>query len=123
MIKRSTASNEAILNLDTTLARTSNSDLSVAYWRKCWNVRNIFFDLLNIIDFNDSMTTMSADDIKRIIVELKKLNSKNFQDRGYCIWDWKEFRKINHRNIKALKKCIKMMKKSPTMEIYFYDSW
>ena len=25
-------------------------DLEVAYWRKCWNVRAIIFDVLNIYD-------------------------------------------------------------------------
>lgn len=97
--------------------------IEVAYWRKCWNVRNIVFELLEIYDFNDSQTMMTADDVKRVIAELRKLNSANFCDDGDCIWDWDEFKRINRRNIKALKRLAKLMKKCPDIEVYFYDSW
>lgn len=100
-----------------------NYDPSVAYWRKCWNVRNIIFELLGIEEFNDSQTTMTADDVERVVAELKKLNSKNFCDRGDCIWDWDEFKYSNRRNIKNLKRLARLMRKEPTMEVYFYDSW
>lgn len=97
--------------------------IDVAYWRKCWNVRGIIFELLEIYDFNDSQTPMTADDVKRVVAELKKLNSVNYRDDGNCIWDWDDFKRINCRNIKALKQLVKLMKKYPTMEVYFYDSW
>ena len=97
--------------------------IDVAYWRKCWNVRNIVFDLLEIDDFNDSQTTMTADDVERVIAELRKLNSANYYDGGGCICNWHEFKRINSRNIKALKQLVKLMKKYPDMEVYFYDSW
>ena len=97
--------------------------IDVAYWRKCWNVRNIVFELLEIEDFNDSETAMTADDVKRVIAELRKLNLANYCDRGDCIWDWNEFKRINRRNIKNLKRLARLMRKEPTMEVYFYDSW
>ena len=97
--------------------------IDVAYWRKCWNVRNIVFELLEIEDFNDSETTMTADDVERVVAELRKLNSANFCDRGDCIWDWDEFKYSNRRNIKNLKRLARLMRKEPTMEVYFYDSW
>lgn len=97
--------------------------IDVAYWRKCWNVRNRVFDLLEIEDFNDSETTMTADDVKRVIAELRKLNSANYCDRGDCIWDWGDFKRISRRNIRALKQLARLMKKYPNMEVYFYDSW
>ena len=100
-----------------------NYDPSVAYWRKCWNVRNIVFELLEIYDFNDSQTTMTADDVKRVVAELRKLNSANYRDRGDCIWDWDEFKRSNRRNIKNLKRLARLMRKEPTVEVYFYDSW
>ena len=97
--------------------------IDIAYWRKCWNVRNRVFDLLVIEDFNDSETTMTIDDVKRVIAELRKLNSANYYDGGGCIWNWHEFKRINRRNVKALKQLVKLMKKYPNMEVYFYDSW
>lgn len=100
-----------------------NSYIDVAYWRKCWNVRNIIFDLLHIEDFNDSQTNMTRNDVKRVIAELKKLNSKNFCDCGDCIWEWEDFKRINRRNIHRLRKLARLMRKYPGMEVYFYDSW
>ena len=97
--------------------------IDVAYWRKCWNVRNIIFDLFNV-PFNDCFeANMTADDVKRVIVELKKLNKNNYQNNGGCIWEWKEFKHINRRNIKQLKRLVRLMHKYPAMEAYFYDSW
>ena len=97
--------------------------IDVAYWRKCWNVRNIIFDLLDITDFNDSETTITVDDVKRVIAKLKKLNKNNYQDGGGCIWLWSEFKRLNCRNIKQLKRLVRLMHKYPAMEVYFYDSW
>ena len=122
-IRRKTATKEALIAFDDEMCLKYNYDPSVAYWRKCWNVRNIVFELLEIDDFNDSETTMTADDVERVAAELKKLNSKNFCDCGDCIWDWDEFKHINRRNIKNLKRLARMMRKEPTMEVYFYDSW
>ena len=100
-----------------------NSYIDVAYWRKCWNVRNILFDLLYIEYFNDSETNMSRGDVKRVIAELKKLNSANFCDRGDCIWEWEDFKRNNRRNIHRLRKLARLMRKYPGMEVCFYDSW
>ena len=101
----------------------NNYDLEVAYWRKCWNVRNIIFELLNIEDFNDSRTPMSIDDVVVVIKALQQLNAKNYTDRGSCIWDWPVFRRINRRNIIALNRLVRLMKKNDNIEVYFYDSW
>ena len=66
---------------------------------------------------------MTADDVERVVAELRKLNSANYCDRGDCIWDWDDFKRFNRRNIKNLKRLARLMRKEPTMEVYFYDSW
>ena len=99
-------------------------DLEVAYWRKCWNVRNIIFDVLNIEDFNDSHTIMTIEDVDAVIAALCKINKKNWLDRGNTIWEWKEFKGIQRDNIRNLRRLRHMMKKKPDVfEVYFYDSW
>ena len=99
-------------------------DLEVAYWRKCWNVRNIIFDVLSIENFNDSQTTMTIEDVDAVITALCKINKKNWLDRGSTIWEWKEFKNIQRRNIRNLRRLRRMMKKKPDVfEVYFYDSW
>lgn len=101
-----------------------NYNLEVAYWRKCWNVRSIIMDILKVRDNNDSYTTMTIDDVDAVITALCKINKKNWLDRGSCIWEWKEFKGIQRRNIRNLRRLRYMMKKKPDVfEVYFYDSW
>ena len=101
-----------------------NYDLEVAYWRKCWNVRSIIIDVLDVREDNDSYTTMTIDDVDAVITALCKINKKNWLDRGSTIWDWKEFKGIQRRNIRNLRRLRHMMRKKPEVfEVYFYDSW
>ena len=101
-----------------------NYDLEVAYWRKCWNVRNIIIDILKIRENNDSHTVMTIDDVDAVITALCKINKKNWLDHGDTIWDWKEFKCIQRRNIRNLRRLRHMMRKKPEVfEVYFYDSW
>ncbi len=101
-----------------------NRDLEVAYWRKCWNVRRIIIDVLDVREDNDSYTTMTIDDVDAVITALCKINKKNWLDHGSTIWDWKEFKGIQRRNIRNLRRLRYMMRKKPEVfEVYFYDSW
>jgi len=101
-----------------------NYDLEVAYWRKCWNVRRIIIDVLDVREDNDSYTTMTIDDVDAVITALCKINKKNWLDCGSTIWDWKEFKGIQRRNIRNLRRLRHMMRKKPEVfEVYFYDSW
>lgn len=100
--------------------------LEVAYWRKCWNVRAIIFDVLRRGDDNDSVIDITREEVLEIIKRLQDdLHYFDFldDDWGGCIWEWNIFRKIQKRNIKNLKKLAKMMKRHPEIEVYFYDSY
>ena len=122
-IRRKTASPEALAAFDTEWKAQYDYDLDVAYWRKCWNVRGTIFDLLHVPFDNDSQTPMSIDDVIAVIKALKQFNAKNYTDRGSCIWDWPDFQRINQRNIAALNRLVRLMKKNDNIEVYFYDSW
>ena len=98
-------------------------DLEVAYWRKCWNVRAIIFDVLNIYENNDYQCPMDVDDVSNVIHALSKLNKKNYLDDGGTIWDWKDFNRNNRRCIKRLEQLRRLMRKCDKIEVYFYDSW
>ena len=122
-IKRKSASKDALLQFDEEWRSRNNFDLEVAYWRKCWNVRDIILCALNVWEDNDSQTAMTAEDVENVIKLLKELNEKNYTKRGDCIWDWKEFRHIQRRNLRALRRLVKLMEKDDLLEVYFYDSW
>ena len=66
---------------------------------------------------------MTAGDVVRVIAELKKFNRDNYLDRGGCIWEWEDFKRQNKKNIAALKRLVRLMKKNDCIEVYFYDSW
>jgi hypothetical protein len=102
-----------------------NYDLEVAYWSKCWNVRNIIFDVLRRGDDNDGVINVTREELIEIIHRLEDgLHYSDFLEGewGGCIWDWNEFRYIQKQNMKNLKKLARMMKRHPEIEIYFYDS-
>lgn len=122
-IRRNTAPERASKIFHEEVWEKKYGSIDVAYWRKCWNVRNIIFNLF-YIPFDDCFEAdMTVDDVKRVIAELKKLNKVNYQNKGDCIWDWETFKCLNRRNIKRMKRLVKLMRKYPNMEVYFYDSW
>ena len=78
---------------------------------------------LDVWQDNDSRTPMTVDDVVTIIQNLRKFNRKNYTEWGWTIWDWPDFRRINRRNIVALNRLVRLMKKNDNIEVYFYDSW
>ena len=122
-IKRKSASKEALLQFDEEWRSRNDYDLEVAYWRKCWNVRDIILDILHVPFDNDSETKMNIEDVIAVIAALKRLNEKNYTERGGCIWGWKDFKRIQRGNLRALHRLVKLMKKDSSLEVYFYDSW
>ena len=98
-------------------------DLEVAYWRKCWNVRAIIFDVLGRGEDNDSIIQVTREEIiERLQNDLHYFDFLE-DDWGGCIWDWNTFRHFQKRNIKNLKKLEDMMRRHPEIEVYFYDSY
>ena len=115
-----------VLCFDEEWTKKNNYDLEVAYWRKCWNVRNIIFDVLRRGDDNDSVINVTREELIEIIHRLEDdLHYSDFLegDWGSCIWEWNTFRRIQKRNMKNLKKLAKMMKRHPEIEVIFYDSY
>ena len=103
-----------------------NYGLEVAYWRKCWNVRAIIFDVLRRGDDNDSVIDITREELVEIIHRLEDdLHYFDFLEGewGSCIWEWNTFRRIQKRNMKNLKKLAGMMKRHPEIEVIFYDSY
>ena len=67
---------------------------------------------------------LTIDNIKAIRKLLKTYNFKNWE-YGWqgSIWEWHEHKPHNRRHIRNLKKLVRIMKKYPDLEVYFYDSY
>ena len=67
---------------------------------------------------------VSRNNIKDIIIALKKMTNKEEYYNGYggCIWDWRDFKRIQKRNIRALRRLYRIMGKHE-LSVYFYDSY
>jgi hypothetical protein len=125
-IKRKNNLPNCVLCFDEEWRKKHNYDLEVAYWRKCWNVRAIIFDVLRRGDDNDSVIDITRDEVLEIIHRLENdLHYRDFLEGewGSCIWDWNDFRRIQKRNLKNLRKLARMMKRHPEIEVIFYDSY
>lgn len=95
----------------------------ICYWRRCWNIRNKIFEIIEKHSNEEYKYSLSLDNVVDIYYMLKNLNKKNWFDDGSSIWDWEDIKKSIKRNIKALNKLIKRMKKEPDLEVIFYDSY
>lgn len=107
-------------------AKEYGYSFEVCYWRKCWNIRGAIIDILEMDIDNDVEVGLSEFNIEDIITFLKSLNEDNWGDYGYSIWEFKgedKFYKIIKQQIKNLKKLLKLMRKYPDLQVYFYDSY
>ena len=126
-VKRKDNLPNCVLCFDDWWRKRRGYDLEVAHWRKCWNVRNIIFDVLHCDDDDSNcVIEVTHDELVEIIKRLEDgLHYFDFLERtwGSCFWTWNEFRGFQKRNIKRLKKLARMMKRYPKIEVVFYDSY
>lgn len=123
MVRRETMI-PALIKFDTDWQERNDCDIEIAYWRKCWNVRSVILYTLGINSDNDLEFDLSRNNIKDIIAALKKMTNKKeyYNDYGGCIWDWRDFKRIQKRNIRALRRLYRIMGKHD-LSVYFYDSY
>ena len=102
---------------------TIAQEYEITYWRKCWNIRTAVRDITGVFFDNDAQIALSIDDITKLIKYLKNLNKDNWEDGGYSIWTWEEYKDKIKQDIKNLKYLLRYMKKYPELEVWFYDSY
>lgn len=100
-------------------------DYEICYWRKCWNVRNVILRILSQKGHgNDISNELSIKDITKIIHALKSFNYHNWDDNGSSIWTWEEQKPHIKKQIKNLKKLVRLKRKhNEEIRVYFYDSY
>lgn len=96
-------------------------DIEIAYWRKCWNIRNLIANCIGgIYDCGD--TPIDREQIPLIIETLKTLNEENWTEDGGSIWDYDEQKPFIDQHIKNLEYIYELMGECD-LDIYFYDSY
>lgn len=93
----------------------------ICYWRKCWQIRNAIFNIINPAADNDTETDCTVEDIVAIRKMLKTWNKKSWEATD-PYWEWEDMKPVLKRQIRDLGKLIKAMKRYP-LRVYFYDSW
>jgi hypothetical protein len=101
-------------------------DFSICYWRKCYNIRSMIFDVIPGAHDNNNSDPLTTEDIDNIIKGLQSFNSENWQDDGGSIWDWDDedypYSKKVQQDIENLQYLKQLMDKY-NLEVYFYDSY
>ena len=101
-------------------------DHEIAYWRKCWNVREAIATTIGGM-YDNGETLLMYEDVVAVIKRLKQFNKKSWSgdswDEG-SIWEWDEIKKHHRGCIKRLQHLARLMKRYPDeIEVYFYDSY
>ena len=101
-------------------------DDEIAYWRKCWNIRN---DILAILGGSGGIETyeykVSYDNLLEIIKILKSYNRYNW-DEGETqgLWEWRDIKAKLRKQIKTFKRVAAIMRENPNaFTLIFYDSY
>lgn len=97
--------------------------IDIAYWRKCWGIRNEIVRRLHIGD--NETYKLDSEDITVIIRILKKFMSKESWDdnEASTIWEFEQ-QFDNMLSILVNLKWLESYKKSnPMIECWFYDSF
>ena len=101
-------------------------DFTVAYFRKCYNIRHMIFDTVEGAVDNGDSKLLTKQDIENIIAGLQLFNEDNWQDNGGSIWEWEDeewsYSYKLKQDIENLKILRQLMDKYD-LEVYFYDSY
>lgn len=105
--------------------RKYNSDVDVCYWRKCWNIRNDIFDVLDKAKDCGESEPLMVEDIDAIIEVLAGYTKDNWEYGGWegSIWTWAEIQPRLVEQCQSLSELIDLMEEDPEIEVYFYDSY
>lgn len=108
-----------------------DEEVHVAYFRKCWNVREKIFEILSKKDdghYNPDgeITALTVEDVEDIISALEAFTEEQWgEDYHYSdtIWDASVGMRLLERAISGLYVLRAAMYTDPSIEASFYDSY
>ena len=100
-----------------------NGDVEIAYWRKCWGIRNDIITKLHLSD-TDYSYKLDIEDIAAIIKLLSKYFSQDYwEENADSIWEFDEYFDNMLQNMLNLKWLENYMILNPDIKVEFYDSY
>ena len=100
----------------------SDDEIEIAYWRKCWGVREAILQAIH--GKEGGFTPVEAEDFPAIIRALIPFFSeKKWEEEGESIWAYEEVFENNLNNITNLKWLSAYIKEHPEIKCRFYDSF
>lgn len=104
-----------------------NNEVEIAYWRKCWGIRNEIKDALDMYDPEYETIydkQIKNEDILLIIEILYKFLSEEYWELfSKSIWEYQEMKKNLVQQIMNLKWLYYFMQENDNIEVEFYDSY
>lgn len=102
----------------------AGDDIEVAYWRKCWGIRDEILEVLGADIDGGGDYKLDLDKMRDVITVLKKFTKRDYwNENADSIWEFDEFKSNQRRIIRNLIRVYRWMKKEPDLEVYFYDSY
>lgn len=94
----------------------------IAYWRKCWNIRN---DIVETFHFEDGEGgPIELEDISRLIEIIKPyLNELYWNENDDSIWEYDEMFDKTYEILVNLEYLKKYLRENPSVKCEFYDSY
>ena len=98
-------------------------DIEIAYWRKCWGIRQAIIDTFHL-DNEDASFDLDAEDISALSKTLYKFLSKEYWDENSnSIWEFDEEIDNMIQIMINLKWLQQYMISHPEIKVRFYDSY
>lgn len=100
-----------------------DTGIEIAYWRKCWGIRNDIMAKLHASD-EDCEIHLDIEDIPAIErILIKYLSKEYWDDNADSIWEFEEQVENTISVLVNLYWLESFMKEHPEVEVYFYDSF
>ena len=100
-------------------------EYDICYWRKCWNIREAIFNILEDDDRREWEFKLSLNQVVAIRDRLCKFltEGEDWEELGDSIWSFEEMIPVLTEDILNLSWLIGYMKKDVHAIVYFYDSY
>ena len=100
-------------------------EYDICYWRKCWNIREAIFNILEDDDRREWEFELSLNQVVAIRDRLCRFltEGEDWEELGDSIWSFEEMIPVLTEDILNLSWLIGYMKKDVHAIVYFYDSY